>query len=41
MGIECFEAAEDLNSLLLIFSSLSLPDQLKDLAVKAERVLNR
>lgn len=39
MAIKCYEQAEDLNSLLLIYSSLSLPDQLKELAVKAEKVL--
>ena len=31
MAIECFEVAEDLNSLLLVYSSLSLPDQLAEL----------
>lgn len=39
MAIECYESAEDLNSLLLIYTSLSLPDSLAELAVKAEKVL--
>ena len=38
MAIECFESSEDLNSLLLIYSSLSLPDQLAALGDKAERM---
>lgn len=38
MAIDCYEQADDLNSLLLIYSSLSLPDQLGKLAVKAEKV---
>lgn len=38
MAIECFEFAEDLNSLLLVYSSLSLPEQLKSLAEKAHKV---
>lgn len=40
MAIECYEAAEDLNSLLLIYTSLSLPNQLSELALKAEKVLS-
>lgn len=38
MAIDCYEQAEDLNSLLLIYSSLSLPDQLNKLAMKAEKL---
>lgn len=38
MAIECFDTAEDLNSLLLIYSSLSLPDQLAALGDKAEKM---
>ncbi len=35
LAIECYEKIGDLNGLLLIFSSLSLPERLKELAVKA------
>ena len=38
MAIECYEQVDDLHSLLMIYSSLSLPDQLLELGKKAEKV---
>jgi coatomer subunit beta' len=38
LAIECYKKIDDLNSLLLIYSSLQLPDQLAELAKRAEQV---
>ena len=39
LAIECFRRIDDLNTLLMIYSSLQLPKQLEDLAMRAEQVL--
>jgi hypothetical protein len=38
LAIDCYERIDDLNSLLMIFSSLQLGEKLKEVAEKAERV---
>lgn len=40
LAIECFKKIDDLNTLLLIYSSLQLPAQLEELAARAEEVLS-
>lgn len=39
LAIECYRRIDDLNSLLMIYSSLQLPRQLEELGVRAEQVL--
>ena len=39
LAIECFRRIDDLNTLLMIYSSLQLPQQLKELAIRAEQVM--
>ena len=38
MAIRCYDRINDFNGLLLIYSSLSLPKQLSELAEKAEKL---
>ena len=38
LSIRCYERINDLNGLLLVYSSLSLPKQLAELGEKAERL---
>jgi len=38
LAIECYKKIDDLNTLLMIYSSLSLPKQLEELAIRAEQV---
>lgn len=38
LAIECYARIDDLNTLLMIYSSLQLPKQLQELAVRAEQV---
>jgi hypothetical protein len=38
LAIECYKKIDDLNTLLLIYSSLQLPKQLEELAMRAEQV---
>lgn len=38
MAIKCFKSSDDLNSLFLIYSSLGLRDELRELAQKAEEM---
>lgn len=35
LAIECYRRIDDLNTLLMIYSSLQLPQQLQELAVRA------
>lgn len=39
LAIKCFNASEDLGSLLLIYSSLGLKNEMRELAVKAEDLM--
>lgn len=38
LAIECFKKIDDVNTLLMIYSSLKLPRQLEELANRAEQV---
>jgi hypothetical protein len=38
LAIECYKRIDDLNTLLMIYSSLQLPSQLSELGVRAEQV---
>lgn len=38
LAIECYKRIDDLNSLLMIYSSLQLPDQLGELGLRAEQL---
>jgi coatomer subunit beta' len=38
LAIRCYDKISDLNGLLLVYSSLSLPKQLAELGEKAERL---
>ena len=40
LAIECYRSIDDLNSLLMIYSALQLPDQLRELGIRAEQVLS-
>ena len=40
LAIECFEKIDDLGSLLMIYSSLQLGENLKKVGERAERVIS-